>query len=119
MMIEAWPGAATAAARDALYNTSLMVDKERRKKHKYLGQGSDAARYAQGKRGREASTRFPDMYTEYDAWNPDHPDPPEPIPLPRSHYADARMVLPDTFHEALQYDTEFRDEFRDDWKEDL
>ena len=59
----------------------------------------------------EASTRFPDMYTEYDAWNPDHPDPPEPIPLPRSHYADARMVLPDTFHEALQYDTEFRDEF--------
>ena len=119
MMIEAWPGAATAAAREALYNTSLMVDKERRKKHKYLGQGSDAARYAQGKRGREASTRFPDMYTEYDAWNPDHPDPPEPIPLPRSHYADARMVLPDTFHEALQYDTEFRDEFRDDWKEEL
>ena len=24
------------------------------------------------------------------------------------------MVLPDTFHEALQYDTEFRDEFRDE-----
>ena len=42
--------------RVELYNTSLMVDKERRKKHKYLGQGSDAARYAQGKRGREAST---------------------------------------------------------------